>query len=138
MKINKTCEICGTAFVAIKVNQRFDKRACFKKAYNIAKREERKHDRETNPARWGFYICSHCGLKSPLPYSPKRYKVKFETYECPGCGTPRFKDPTDMYIDWDDDLERFGLGWKKGDRQFREIIISATFATFMSGHPPAS
>jgi len=134
MRIEKVCKICGTKFIAIKSNQYYDKRACFKRAYNISKREERRIDRETNPARFGWLVCSHCGLKSPLPYSPKRYKIKFESYSCPGCGTPRFKDTKDMFVDWDDDIARFGQGWKTKDlSHYKDVVISMTFQTFLSG-----
>lgn len=134
MRIDKKCKVCGTPFTAIKTNQYFCSRKCFKKDYNIRKREERRVDRETNPARFGWLVCSHCGLKSPLPYSPKRYKVKFESYACPGCGVPRFKDTSDMRIDWDDDIARFGQGWKNKDLpQYTDVVISMTFQTFLSG-----
>lgn len=110
MRIDKKCQVCGTPFTAIKTNQYFCSRKCFKKAYNVRKREERKHDRETNPARFGWYVCTACGAKTPLPYSPKRYKVRFETYECPICGVPRFKDSTNMREDWEWDV----LHWRNG------------------------
>lgn len=137
MLIKKNCKVCGIEFDAIKTNQYFCSRKHFKIDYNVRKREERKLDRETNPARWGFYICSHCGLKSPLPYSPKRYKKLFESYECPGCHVPRFKNPDDMRVEWEDDIARFGLGWKDGDPNFKHVSISMTFQTFLSNDPNA-
>lgn len=135
MRISKECKVCGTPFVAIKTNQYFCSRKCFKKDYNIRKREERRVDRETNPERFGAYICSHCGLRTPLPYSPKRYKVKFESFVCPGCGTPRFKDTHDMRIDWDDDIMRFGMGWKNPELR-QGVTVSMTFQTYLSGSTP--
>lgn len=135
MKISRKCEVCGTPFIAIKFNNRFCKRQCFKIAYNRKKKAERQYDRKHNPARFGWYVCSHCGLKSPLPYSPKRYKVKFETYSCPGCGVPRFPNPSDMREEWEDDLIRFGQGWKtKNGEPYKDVVISMTFATFLSNN----
>ena len=134
MKIDKKCKVCGTPFTAIKTNQYFCSRKCFKKDYNVRKREERKLDRETNPARYGWYICSACGLKTPLPYSPKRYKLKFETFECPECGTPRFKNPANMRDEWEFDDARFSLGWKHPDK-IPEITVSMTFITHLSSPP---
>jgi hypothetical protein len=135
MIIKKNCKVCGIEFLAIKTNQYFCCRAHFKVDYNIRKREERKLDRETNPERFGAYICSTCGLRTPLPYSPKRYKTKFETFVCPGCGTPRFKDPKDMRIDWDLDIMRFNTGWKHPELQ-KGVTVSMTFQTFLAGEEP--
>ena len=97
--------------MGIKTTQYFCSRKCFKKDYNARKREERKVDRETNPARFGWYNCTACGARTPLPYSPKRYKVKFETYECPECHLPRFKDPENMRTDWEHDQLHWNQGW---------------------------
>lgn len=129
MRINKKCKVCGTPFVAIKTNQYFCARKCFKKDYNARKREERKVDRETNPARFGFYNCTHCGSKTPLPYSPKRYKLKFETYACPTCETPRFKDPTDMRKDWEWDEMHWSYGWRAPSGVERNVTIIVTTIT---------
>lgn len=136
MQINKKCKVCGTPFVAIKSNQYFCSRKCFKKDYNIRKRTERRIDRETNPERFGAYICSHCGLRTPLPYSPKRYRAKFETFECPGCKLPRFPNPENMREEWGHDRVRFGLGWKADEMpRYKDVMISMTFQTFLSNDP---
>ena len=135
MRIEKKCKVCGNSMVAIKTNQYFCSRKCFKKDYNIRKREERKYDRENNPARYGYYQCTACGLKSILPYSPKRYKARFETYECPGCHTPRFKNPSNMREEWPEDDYRFSYGYKHQEvsTKFKDLTISVTFHTFLSG-----
>lgn len=100
MRINKACQICGTSFVAIKTNQYFCQRKCFKKAYNIRKREERRHERETNPARFGYFNCSFCLGKSIMPFSIKRYPQKWAELRCPLCNVRRLEDPKDPRHVW--------------------------------------
>lgn len=129
MRIKKKCRVCDTPFVAIKTNQYFCSRKCFKKDYNARKREERRVDRETNPARFGYYNCTFCGEKTILPFSPKRYKAQFETYKCPVCETPRFKDPSNMRDDWPWDTEHWSQGWKKGENFIQTTVTTVTVIT---------
>lgn len=93
MRIDKKCTICGTPFVAIKTNQFFCSRKCFKKSYNIRKREERRHNRATNPAPHGYYVCSWCSERTAIPFSIKRFKQKWDAFVCPHCNVPRLEDP---------------------------------------------
>lgn len=100
MRIQKECQICGTKFTAIKTNQYFCQRRCFKKAYNIRKREERRKERETNPARFGYYNCSFCLIKSIMPFSIKRYPQKWADFRCPECNVQRLENSADPRQVW--------------------------------------
>ena len=102
MRIPKECQVCDTKFTAIKTNQFFCTRKCFKRAYNVRKREERRKERETNPARFGYYTCTApwCNEKSVIEYSVKRYPKKWAQHICPECNTPRLlnaENPRDLW-----------------------------------------
>lgn len=88
--------------MAIKTNQYFCSRKCFKKAYNVRKREERRKERETNPARFGYYTCvaPWCGEKSIIEYSVKRYPKKWASHVCPKCLAPRLRDAENPRVLW--------------------------------------
>lgn len=123
MRITKDCKICGTEFVAIKTNQYFCQRKCFKKAYNIRKREERRHERETNPARFGYYHCSFCLERTIMPFSIKRYPQKWAEYRCPSCGVPRLQYPVDPRRVW---------YWEESNYRGGTPSIVSTFTSMVS------
>ena len=87
MKIKRNCEVCGVEFMAIKATQRYEKRACFKKAYQLRKKAEKAI--ETARPKVYDYSCAICNRRSEMSFSPVIEQKRFAEYVCPFCGVPR-------------------------------------------------
>lgn len=84
MVIKRICKICGKKFFAIKNNQFFCKRNCFKKDYYI--RTKLRLQYCINNPKFPFKRCDFCNEKTQLTFNPKKNPNMFEAWTCPVCG----------------------------------------------------
>lgn len=84
MEIKRICKNCGKAFCAIKTNQFFCCRNCFKKNYYIENRI-RIEGSEQRP-RFPKKHCDFCGIKTQLDFDPTKDRARFSNWPCPNCG----------------------------------------------------
>lgn len=74
------CPVCGTMFTKKTKNHTFDKRKCFKIAYN------RKLKEEATSSKCPSFICPECGKMTKLEFTPKKNIKKWSDFLCPFCG----------------------------------------------------
>jgi len=98
LTIQKACLRCGTMFMPRKTRHFYCSRKCFKKVW-YQKQKQTSKVPEIDSSR-PEYICSFCGRKSLLDFSPKTetgYKM-LEHYKCPHCNKER-GEPTNDNVD---------------------------------------
>ncbi|MFA5696387.1 MAG: hypothetical protein WC917_02975 [Bacilli bacterium] len=86
MEIKRTCKICGKEFTAIKTNQFFCCRKCFKKDFYA--RTRIKLQSLCNNPKYPDKTCPLCGKKSSLNFDPIKKPDFYSSWTCPYCGVP--------------------------------------------------
>jgi len=84
MRIKRSCKICGKMFFAIKTNQFFCSRKCFKKDYYV--RMKTKKEDEKNSLNFPVKKCNFCGKTHKLTFDPIKEPRLFNEAPCPECG----------------------------------------------------
>jgi len=75
----RICPVCKNTFQPKKQKQIYDKRICFKQAYNAQSKVV------THPT----FHCYHCGRTTSVPFDPIKEKRQWERFQCP-CGFEPF------------------------------------------------
>lgn len=75
----RTCPVCKNIFQPKKQKQKYDSRACFKKAYNARSQVV------THPT----FHCYSCNKITVVPFDPVKEKREWERFQCP-CGFEPF------------------------------------------------
>lgn len=76
------CPVCGTSFEKYNRRHTYDCRKCFKKAYDLKEKMEKKRDEISFP----LFICPHCGKETQLTFNVKRNLEAWSHFHCPHCG----------------------------------------------------
>lgn len=84
MRVKRNCKTCGAEFWAVKSNQFFCQRRCFKKDFYQRNKEKVKAAAKALPK----YKCPVCHKISDLPFSPLKNEHLFNEWVCPFCGIP--------------------------------------------------
>ena len=86
MKFRRTCKFCGKTFTAIKADQYFCCRHCWKRDYCLKKKilSEENDRTGAKPSK----RCDFCGEVSTLPFDPLKNPKLFNQWKCPRCGVP--------------------------------------------------
>lgn len=84
MEIERICKECGKKFIAIKTNQFFCCRRCFKKDFYTKTKIKNQLSCE-NP-KYPLKKCQFCGESFYLDFDPKKHPDKFNNCTCPKCG----------------------------------------------------
>lgn len=83
MKIKRICKVCGTPFIAIKTNQFFCSRNCFKRDYYV-KNKIRVQNGLKNQ-KFPSKHCNFCDTTTQLDFDPIKYPDLLTAWKCPKC-----------------------------------------------------
>ena len=83
MRINRLCKVCGKPFTAIKTNQFFCNRKCFKKDYYV-KSKIRLQD-ELGNQKFPSKHCDFCNTTTQLDFDPIKEPDLVTSWQCPKC-----------------------------------------------------
>jgi hypothetical protein len=84
MVIKRVCKSCGNEFEAIKMNQFFCSRNCFKKDYYLKNRV--KIEKSIRKPHFPKKKCGFCGNEEQLDFDPIKNPNRFSEFECANCG----------------------------------------------------
>jgi|ERR1035437_262143 hypothetical protein len=85
--VEKSCEQCGTVFIAYNSTQKFCERKCFKN-HNYKRGKKKKDPDEDDLGHedsFPKYVCPTCKHESQLDFFPTRDSSKWVLFMCPGC-----------------------------------------------------
>jgi hypothetical protein len=80
MRVEKNCEICNRSFIAIRENQHYCQRKCFKKAYYARRRAE-----DALKPKFPLISCQYCHNVFRMPFDPIKCPQQYNLWRCPSC-----------------------------------------------------